>query len=789
MQLYWNAIDNSTPSPSISERIAAIMNYLTTSVFEYVQRGLFEEHKMVFSFVIANKINIDDGSVLQKEFETFLALGTGASPLKIRKKPKDWIPEATWNNILLLSERLPAAFGRLPDALGTADSFWKKFCDAEEPETMAIPEYDLSPFLRLCLVRAFREDRVLVACSKYVSTTLGARFVQPLPVSLEGIYHESRCDCPVICILSPGADPTRAVEELAKRQRVKCVGVSMGQGQEILARQQIATAADQGFWVLLQNAHLGLKYLAELEGTLAKGVFAEGFRLWITAEPHADFPIGLLQRSIKITNEAPSGIRAGLKASYQLLTQDNVDAIPRSEWRQMLFALCFLHAIIQERRRFGPLGWNVPYEFNNADLSAAIHFLQSHMQEVVGRKGAAPDWATIRYMISKIHYGGKITDDQDRAIMDAYASIYLNEKVLEPDHCIFEDTKNSSQQKFLIPNCGDIEEIRSAIDNFPLNESPELFGLHKNAVLTCRTLQVARSLAVVKMTLPIELDSAASSLIDTSDKLQNLTSRMPSTICRSTLQKNIESLSGGALAPLNIHLRQEIERMNKVIDFVKENLRLMHLAAAGSIPMTDEIYANLNCINADKLPSSWIKISWEAASLANWMEGLEHRYQQLHTWLHKGRPKAFWFPGFFNPQGFLSAVKQEVTRKHISDKWSLNDVCIMSQVTRMSDPAAVRESPSDGAFIYGLFLEGASWSTKDARLADADSQKLFTPMPIIHVTAVRQLDRRTKGIFEAPCYRVTRRTGANFITKFMLRTLDDTTKWILRGVALLCSTD
>ena len=47
----------------------------------------------------------------------------------------------------------------------------------------------------------------------------------------------------------------------------------------------------------------------------------EDFRLWITAEPHPNFPIGLLQMGIKITNEAPVGMKAGLRASYQWVSQ------------------------------------------------------------------------------------------------------------------------------------------------------------------------------------------------------------------------------------------------------------------------------------------------------------------------------------------------------------------------------------------------------------------------------------------------------------------------------------
>lgn len=99
-------------------------------------------------------------------------------------------------------------------------------------------------------------------------------------------------------------------------------------------------------------------------------------RIWITAEPHPQFPIGLLQMGIKITNEAPVGMKAGLRASYQWVNQDMLDAVSRFEWRQLLFAMCFLHSVVQERRKFGPIGWNVPYEFNASDLSACTQFLQ-----------------------------------------------------------------------------------------------------------------------------------------------------------------------------------------------------------------------------------------------------------------------------------------------------------------------------------------------------------------------------------------------------------------------------
>ena len=63
-------------------------------------------------------------------------------------------------------------------------------------------------------------------------------------------------------------------------------------------------------------------------------------------------------------------------ADALLCLQDMLDAVNRPDWRQLLFVLCYLHSVIQERRKFGPIGWNVPYEFNQSDLSACTQFLQ-----------------------------------------------------------------------------------------------------------------------------------------------------------------------------------------------------------------------------------------------------------------------------------------------------------------------------------------------------------------------------------------------------------------------------
>jgi len=220
-------------------------------------------------------------------------------------------------------------------------------------------------------------------------------------------------------------------------------------------------------------------------------------------------------------------------------------------------------------------------------------------------------------------------------------------------------------------------------------------------------------------------------------------------------------------------------------------MKNLRLAIAGTIALSDVLMEALGALFNAKIPAAWLKKSWEAATLGNWFSGLLQRYDQLHKWLNTGRPKGYWLTGWFNPQGFLTAMKQEVCRKHaVTDKWALDDVVMTSEVTHPpKEFESLKDTPAEGVYVYGLYLDGCAWSGKENRLVDSEPKKLFHPLPVLYVTGVQAKDRKKSGIYEAPTYRVKKRTGLNFITTFPLRTEDDKSKWILRGVALLCSID
>jgi dynein heavy chain len=97
------------------------------------------------------------------------------------------------------------------------------------------------------------------------------------------------------------------------------------------------------------------------------------FRLWLSSSPNPDFPIAILQSSIKMTTEPPKGIKANMKRLYNLLTEQQFTRCVRQDkYKKLLFALCFFHSVLLERKKFLQLGWNVNYSFNDSDFEVCL---------------------------------------------------------------------------------------------------------------------------------------------------------------------------------------------------------------------------------------------------------------------------------------------------------------------------------------------------------------------------------------------------------------------------------
>ena len=203
--------------------------------------------------------------------------------------------------------------------------------------------------------------------SHYVLNQMGSYFDEIKTTTLDEIYATSDYKTPLIFILSTGADPTSSLLKFAAdRGRILSV-ISLGQGQGKKAEKLINKAKMEGNWVLLTNCHLAKSWMPSLEKVVMSFYEdyqgSESFRLFLTSMPADYFPVPILQNGSKLTLEPPRGIKANLKKSFLDINDDLLKQCERKnkEWHKLVFTLSFFHAVIQERRKFGPLGFNIRY--------------------------------------------------------------------------------------------------------------------------------------------------------------------------------------------------------------------------------------------------------------------------------------------------------------------------------------------------------------------------------------------------------------------------------------------
>ena len=137
---------------------------------------------------------------------------------------------------------------------------------------------------------------------------LDPRFVAPVTDAIQDIYEESQCRKPVLYLLTAGSDPTFSIDELAKKKKKYPTDkVSMGEGQERVARDKNNAAFITGGWVILQNSHLGIGYMCELEDVLLKTPeIDEAFRRGRCFHLQSDDGIGKAVCSMQFSHSACS---------------------------------------------------------------------------------------------------------------------------------------------------------------------------------------------------------------------------------------------------------------------------------------------------------------------------------------------------------------------------------------------------------------------------------------------------------------------------------------------------
>jgi len=809
LELFMGSMDKAEKATLASKRVLNIIETMTYMTYRYVNRGLYEQDKLTFVLLVTLKILVAAGHIKNSHVKLLLQGGAALDINSVPRKLFNWMSDEVWLNICALQDSCEF-FSTLIADMKNEESSWRKWYQENNVEEVQLPQdyeqrlldqSDIGSFLRLLLVRSLRLDRSIYMARKFIRNTkeMGSAYVEPVTDTIESVYDDMTPEVPVIFLLSRGSDPTDGIIELCRKKKLPAPAViSLGEGQEPVALKAINAGVVNGSWVLLQNCELGLGLMNEMESILnkLKGGMDPNFRLFITALPHPEFPLGLLQMCSKVTNDPPAGLRAGLLRSFTpgvMVDQDRLERVDTAQWRQLLFALCFLHSVVQERRKFGPLGWCIPYEYNNGDLQSCMLFLEKHLYN------GEISWGTFQYMVSDVQYGGKITDSLDVRLFRTYTKEWLTERTCE-ENFSFNPSSPILKMPFeyTVPAFPEHADFRKYIEQFPELDSPETFGLHPNADLTYCVKEATALFKTLGETQPKGGggDGGVSREDVVHEKASELLKRLPEDYQEDEYKAKIRKL-GGMTIPMNIFLFQEIQRFQNVISKVRFTLTQLQLAIKGEVVMTAELQETLDSIFDARVPHYWEntltgdEFSWRLPNLGLWFTSLLNRDEQYRTWLTNGRPNSFWLTGFFNPNGCLTAMKQEVTRKHKSQKWALDDVVYHTEVTNFERAEQVKAPPDEGIYVHGLSLDGAAWSRQEGNLVESEPKQLFSSLPVLHISAqsraLEDKSKKGKQLYECPIYKYASRTDRYFITFSSLPCDEEknSNHWVLRGCALL----
>ncbi|PSN56752.1 Dynein heavy chain 7 [Blattella germanica] len=688
VNLFGGSIDNTEKVENVEERLKDLTKFFTYSLYVNICRSLFEKDKLLYSLLLSVNLLKSWGKMDISEWMFLLTGGVGLEN--------------------------PHPLPGLHEDLKRNAPTWKAVFDSTEPHVAPYPEpwnSKLTQFQKMLVLRCIRPDKIVPAVQGFVQASLGKEYVEPPTFDLTSSFNESHCCIPLIFILTPGADPTALLLKFADDQACvyfislepscmiimgfganRLYALSLGQGQGPIAVKLIEEGVKNGTWVVLQNCHLAKSFMPTLE-----------------------------KNGVKMTNEPPKGLRANIVRSYlsdPINDPEFFESCKQPEnFKRLLYGLCFFHALTQERRKFGPLGWNIPYEFNETDLRISVMQLHMFLDEYEDIQFDA-----LRYLTGECNYGGRVTDDWDRRTLNTMLAKFYCTDIVGEDVYYF-----SPFEAYHVPDVKEFEMFVDFTRNLPLITHPEVFGMHENADIK-KDQQ--------------ETDLLLSSTLLTQDALSSEGGgKSPDEVVLEVaadilqkLPKNFDLVAALEKYPtlyrqsMNTVLVQEMGRFNVLLVCIRASLINVQKAIKGLVVMSFELEEVVTSMLTGRIPALWMKKSYPSLKpLGSYVNDFLARLDFLQKWYMDGPPPTFWVSGFFFTQAFLTGAQQNYARK-----FSIPIDLLAFDFEVMSE-SNYNHPPEDGVYVYGLFLDGARWNPKTFVLDECMPKVLFSAMPIVSV--------------------------------------------------------
>ncbi|KAF5402772.1 hypothetical protein PHET_03744, partial [Paragonimus heterotremus] len=769
------------------DRMAFLQKRLEALTYAHVSQALFKADRLMFTMHLTRCLRPE--AITDEEWQFFIGL-TGLDT------PVDSVPTSHWVGPERIREvmRLKVALPNLYTSLRLDDSrVWADWMRDTQIDTVQTPiGLQANPptafQLNVLAVQTIRPDRLHTALRQFANRCLDLPNLGSPTLNLYRLYEtETRANEPILLLISPGADPSQELAEAAAMRFSGKSGttpdtcssyrqVAMGQGQADLALRELHEAAEVGDWLCLKNLHLVIHWLPVLEkeinalllsteepdvaamGENSKAKSAagsgrqrvhEGFRLWLTAEPHAGFPSALLQTCLKVSYEAPPGLKRNLRRTYESWTRPYLAQGNSSTRATALITLAWFHAVVQERRSYIPQGWTKFYEFSYADLRVAADIIDRLLLDT-SSKGPVKDlWSWIHGLFADAIYGGRMDNDFDSEVLRSYLVQMFSDDTV----------RNLRLGPLRLPGTTELRDYTTLIEALPDYDPPEHFNLPANIDRSAQRNAANRVIAQLRL---LSRSTGRSSKFDKAlwsqelgpilvlwKKLNQglqLIQHRSSTTCegllksanKPTTDSNAEQSGGDSFpfgvcseSPIVEFLRLELRNALHLIHTVHTGLAGLSRACRGTQFVTAALHKLAESLLHGETPSCW---------LSEWPEGPEEPIPFLRDLVAKASAVQNWMAlaeanqliqpnsaaldlaDLFRPSTFLNAIRQQTARQL---GISIDSLKLTSYWPNQSSQAPVYGSRYLPVRIAKLKLEGANFESGRLAPSQLESPSLI----------------------------------------------------------------
>ncbi|UJR10563.1 hypothetical protein I4U23_014763 [Adineta vaga] len=740
--------------------------------YAYITRSLFKADRLMFAMHLVH--GMFSKKVPENEWEHFI--GLSVADVKETRALPSWVNEERAFDVASFRTN----FSQLFSNLRFDDDSWSKWNSINDCELHFPDDKHLTSFQQILVIQAFRPDRLESAMKQFACDLLGIKDISPETLNLRKLYSKETISTePILIIISPGADPSAELKDLAMEiiGKDRYFEIAMGQGQMEIALELLKKCSSQGSWLCLKNLHLVTPWLTILEKELNALKPHKDFRLWLTSEVHPKFPTILLQSSTKLTYEAPPGIKKNLLRTFEMWTPEEFEkgSVARS---QTLFVLAWFHAIVQERRKYIPQGWTKFYEFSQADLRASYEIIHRLCERAGRQSGGEIQWDYIHGLFDQAIYGGRVDNPVDTDVLRSYLTQYFNAAIVGGAKGL----KSRLASNINLPNSTELHDYKKICDGLNDDDTPSLFGLPANIERSAQRMnsaQIINSLKILQRTdVEVEkFDKEKWSILLA--PLLNLWKKLNQDIDFIKLKVQPPN-EDGSLSPIQSFL--QLERYNgiQLVHTMHENLAALSKVIRGVNLITNEIQEYAKDLLQNETPQTW-QDRWEGPTDSlQYVRAVVSKAKAMQQIAGSIKDQDIFsqtinLSDLFRPDTFLNALRQQTARttKQPMDTLVLNT----------SWSGEVKHGKNISIKITGLQLEGCSFDGGRLHESAPDSPSV-TAFPSCYIAWIPRdvAQQETRETISLPVYFNADRE--KMVTRLNVPCGTEKDKWLQCGAAL-----